>query len=128
MFHVGTNISPTVDNFTIKWSVINPGSQFTGPSQQIGGYIGTGDQSNYLKIVATQDLSGEIQLLLEDNDVVQASSFIQANDLFAVPPDQQFFIFLELEINPLAGTATPTVIYETDSGSTTVSGPPVDSG
>ncbi|MEO0984976.1 MAG: malectin domain-containing carbohydrate-binding protein [Cyanobacteria bacterium J06639_14] len=125
LFHTGVTIAPTVDTFTIKWSIFNPASAFTGSFQQIGGYIGTGDQSNYLKIVAIQHPSGEIQVVLEDNDVVQAESFIQANDLFSVPDNQQ--IFFELEIDPTAATAIPTVTYETGgSNTTTVSGTALD--
>ena len=125
LFHTGVTISPTVETFTAKWSVFNPASEFIGPFQQIGGYIGTGDQSNYLKLVAIQSPNGEIQILLEDNDVVQASSFIQADDLFDVPPDQR--ILLELEVDPTAATATPTITYETgDEATTTVSGNALD--
>ena len=125
LFHTGATIAPTVDTFTVTWSLFNPAGALTGPSQQIGGYIGTGDQSNYLKIVATPDPNGEIQIVLEDNDVVVTTSVIQADDLFNVPPDQQ--IFFELEVNPSAATATPTVSYETGTGEiTTVSGTPLD--
>ncbi len=125
LFHTGVTIDPTVGAFTIKWTVINPAGDFSGDSQQIGGYIGTGDQSNYLKLVAIQSGGGEIELLLENNDVVQTSYFLQADDLFTVPPDQQ--IFFELTINPTAATATPTITYETGGGNTkTVSGPPID--
>jgi hypothetical protein len=119
LFHTGFNLAPTIDTFTIKWTVINP--LLTGPNQQIGGYIGTGDQSNYLKIVATANPAGEIQIVLENNNVVQSEVFLQANNLFTVPPNQQ--IFFELEINPTAGTATPTITYETGGGNTsTVTG------
>ena len=119
LFHTGFKLAPTIDLFKIKWSVINP--LLTGPNQQIGGYIGTGDQSNYLKIVATANPAGEIQILLENNNVVQSQVFIQADDLFTVPVDQQ--IFFEFQINPSAGTATPTITYETGGGNTkTVTG------
>lgn len=125
LFHTGVTISPTVDTFTINWSIFNPASALTGPFQQIGGYIGTGDQSNYLKLVAIQSPEGEIQILLEDNDVVLASSFIQADGLFDVPDNQQ--IFFELEIDPTAATATPTITYQTGGGNTTtVSGTSID--
>ena len=125
LFHTGVNLAPTVEIFTIKWSVFNPGAEFTGSSQQIGGYIGTGDQSNYLKIVAIDGESDEIQILLEDNDVVQSTSFLSADDLFNLPTDQK--IFFELEIDPTAGTVTPTVNYETDSENiTTVTGQAID--
>ncbi|RMF68154.1 MAG: hypothetical protein D6742_05800, partial [Cyanobacteria bacterium J069] len=119
LFHTGFKLAPTVETFTIKWSVVNP--LLTSPNQQIGGYIGTGDQSNYLKIVATANPAGEIQIVLEDNDVVLQNVFLQANNLFSVPVDQQ--IFFEFEINPAAGTATPTITYEIGGGNTnTVTG------
>ncbi len=114
LFHTGVTIAPTVETFNIKWSVFNPGTDFTGSFQQIGGYIGTGDQSNYLKIVAIEGFDDEVQILLEDNDVVQSISFIQADGLLSFPTDQQ--IFLELEIDPLTETAIPTISYETDDG------------
>ncbi|WP_404785217.1 Calx-beta domain-containing protein [Altericista sp. CCNU0014] len=127
LFHTGVTISPTVDTFKIKWTVVNPVSALIGPSQQIGGYIGTGDQSNYLKIVAIKSPDGEIQVLLENNNTVITSSFLQADDLFAVPPDQK--IFFELEIDPSAATATPTITYEIGGGNTkTVSGAAINLG
>ncbi|MEO0868513.1 MAG: hypothetical protein AAFY17_08705, partial [Cyanobacteria bacterium J06642_11] len=102
LFHTGATIAPTVDTFTVKWTVFNPAADFTGNFQQIGGYIGTGDQNNYLKLVAIQNPNGELQVLLEDDDVVQANSFLQANDLFDVPQGQK--IFFELEVDPSAAT------------------------
>ena len=125
LFHTGVTVVPTVETFTVRWSIFNPADALTGSFQQIGGYIGTGDQSNYLKIVAIEGVDGEIQVLLEDNDVVQSQSFIQANDLFDVTPNEQ--IFFELEIDPGAATATPTVIYETgEENTTTVAGTTID--
>ena len=125
LFHTGVTLAQTVETFTIKWSVFNPGTEFTGSFQQIGGYIGTGDQSNYLKIVAIDGFNDEIQILLEDNDIVQSISFISADGLFDLPTNQQ--IFFELEIDPVAGTAIPIVSYETgDENITTVTGEAVD--
>ena len=125
LFHTGMTVAPTVETFNIKWSVFNPADAFTGSFQQIGGYIGTGDQSDYLKIVAIEGLNGEIQVLLEDNDVVQSQSLIQADGLFDVPAGLQ--IFFDLEIDPSDATATPTVTYEIDeNNTTTVSGTAID--
>ncbi len=126
LFHTGLTIGSAVETFTVQWNIFNPTSTFTGPSQEIGGYLGTGDQSNYLKLVATPDdpnnpNDGEIRLLLENNDVVLVDTYIQADGIFAVPDGLQ--IFFRLEVDPGAGTATPTVIYETGPGTTnTVSG------
>ncbi|MEM8828032.1 MAG: malectin domain-containing carbohydrate-binding protein [Cyanobacteria bacterium P01_G01_bin.19] len=125
LFHTGVTVAPTVETFKIKWSVFNPGTDFTGSFQQIGGYIGTGDQSNYLKIVAIEGFASEVQIVLEDNNVVQSISFIEADDLFNFPTDQQ--IFFELEIDPTAGIATPTVSYETSNENVqTVTGEAID--
>ncbi|MEL6931153.1 MAG: malectin domain-containing carbohydrate-binding protein, partial [Cyanobacteria bacterium J06600_6] len=78
------------------------------------------DQSNYLKIVAIDGASETIQILLEDDDVVIAESFIQADDLLSQSSDRQ--IFFELEVNPQAETVIPTVRYETDEGISSVTG------
>ena len=124
LFQTGVTIAPTVDTFTVTWSVFNPASDFTTSSQRIGGFIGTGDQSDFLSITAGPAPNGEIQIVLEENNTTVESTFLQANDLFDVPDGQQ--IFFELEIDPTAATATPTVIYETGNGNTnTVSGGPI---
>ena len=122
LFQTGFKLAPTIDTFTIKWSVVNP--LLTGSNQQIGGYIGTGDQSNYLKIVATANPAGEIQILLENNNAVVTETFIQADDLFTVPVDKQ--IFFELEIVPGAATATPKITYETAGANKVVAGLPIN--
>ena len=123
MFHTGTTISPSVNNFTIEWTVFNPGSSLAENFQQIGGYIGTGDQSNYLKFVAINHPQGEIELVLEEADAT-SSSYIQANDLFQASTSNK--IFLELTIDVNAGTATPRVTYETATGNKVVNGGAVD--
>ena len=115
LFHTGVKISPKTDKFKIKWTVFNPTNvNFTGNFQQIGGYIGTGDQSNYLKLVALKSNKGEIQVALENNDAVLSKSFIQANDLFTVPTNQK--IVFEFEIDSVAATARPTIVYEIGGG------------
>ena len=124
LFHTGVTVQPTVETFNIKWSVFNPGTNFTGSFQQIGGYIGTGDQSNYLKLVAIAGVEETIQIVLEDDDVVIAESFIPAEDLFTYTSDRQ--IFFELEIDPKAKTAIPIVSYQTDEGISTVTGSAID--
>ncbi len=126
LFHTGVTLSPSVETFTVTWSFFNPGTDFTGNFQQIGGYIGTGDQSNYLKVVAIQNNNGEIQVSLEDGDDVVASDLLQADDLFDVDPTDNAKIFIELSVNPDAETATPTIVYEDAFGATkTVNGNPV---
>jgi len=48
--------------------MFNPGNDISENFQQNGGYIGTGDQSNYLKFVAISHPGGEFEVLLEDDD------------------------------------------------------------
>ena len=120
LFHTGVTIPETVETFKIKWSVFNPGANLADSFQQIGGYIGTGDQSNYLKLVAVAGLEESLQILLEDDDVVVAEALIAAPDLLNQSSDRQ--ILFELEIDPQAETAIPTVSYETETGMSTVTG------
>ena len=120
LFHTGATIAPSVDNFTIEWTVFNPGSNLAENFQQIGGYIGTGDQSNYLKFVAINHPQGEFELVLEDADTIETSNYLQANDLFQAPANSKIFLQLAIDVN--AGTATPTVTYETAGGNQVVTG------
>lgn len=115
LFHTGVTVAPNVETLTIKWSTFNPGDAFTGTFQQIGGYIGTGDQANYLKIVAIQHGSGEIQVSLENNNAV-TETFIQADDLFAVAETDFKKIFFQIDVDLATNMATPTVTYEVASG------------
>jgi glucose/arabinose dehydrogenase len=120
LFHTGITVAPSVDTFTIEWTVFNPGGDLAENFQQIGGYIGTGDQSNYLKLVAINHPQGEIELVLEDSDTTVSQSYVQANDLFQVPANSK--IFLRLTIDVSSATATPQISYETANGIQTVSG------
>ncbi len=126
LFHTGVDIGAAVDAFTVSWSFFNPGDALSGNFQQIGGYIGTGDQSNYLKVVAIQHPNGEIQMTLEDADTVTEEIFIQADDIFAVTEAEALKIFVDLAVDVLGETATATVRYETAAGGvTTVGGTPI---
>lgn len=120
LFHTGVTVAPSVDTLTIEWTIFNPTSSLAETFQQLGGYIGTGDQSNYLKFVAIQHPQGEIQLVLEDGDAVANITFIQANDLFQALANSRIYMQLTIDVN--AGTATPVVTYETSGGNQVVSG------
>lgn len=120
LFHTGVTIAPSVETFTVQWTVFNPGSSVSQSYQQIGGYIGTGDQNNYLKLVAIQHPAGELELLFENGDTELADVYYQADDLFQAPANSK--IFLELAVDPNAGIATPTITYETANGNQTVTG------
>ena len=129
LFHTGVSIDPTVETFMVKWKIFNPRDTLIGPFQQLGGYIGTGDQSDYLKIVATQKevdgvLQSGIEVVLESGDEVLPSSyFIQVDDLFDAPENSR--ILFELKVNSVTGIVTPRITYETATGSTTVDGTPI---
>ena len=120
LFQTGVTVAPNVNTLNIEWTVINPADALSTSFQQIGGFIGTGDQSNFLKFVAIQSPSGEFEIVLEDGDSVVSQTFIQADDLFNVPAGSSIVINLEIDVN--AGIATPTAVYETANGNTFVSG------
>ena len=120
LFHTGVTVAPNVDTVNIQWTVFNPGSQLSGNFQQIGGYIGTGDQSNYLKFVAIQHPSGEFEILLEDDDVRESAVYLQANNLFDAPDGSRIFLNLSVDVN--TGLATTTATYENANGGTTTTG------
>nr|MBX2855440.1 hypothetical protein [Paracoccaceae bacterium] len=127
-FQTGVSISPNIDEFTVTWTISNPGTTIFDPSQQIGGYIGTGDQSNFVRIVARPDpdnsspVAGELLVEVEENDVVVASSAIKIADLFAVDVTPDRLMNLKLTIDRAAQTATPTVEYVLDATGNVVDG------
>ena len=132
LFHTGFQLADNVETFTVKWVVANPGaisggSDITNSFQQIGGYIGDGTQSNYLKIVAiatNNDAStANIQILLENNDTISQTIDLPANNIFnnAVLETDSSIVF-ELEINPTAATAIPKATFTTTNGDVTITG------
>jgi hypothetical protein len=132
LFHTGFTLAGNVDTFTVTWVVANPGaytggSDITNNFQQIGGYLGDGSQSNYLKIVAiaTNDdaTAASIQVQLEDGDATTQEISLAANDIFnnGTLVAGSTIVF-ELEIDPRAGTATPKATYSTTSGDVEVTG------
>ena len=124
LFHTGVTIAPNVSTVNVQWTVFNPGNDVFDTFQQIGGYIGTGDQSNYLKFVAIQHPDGEFQVVLEDGDAIEDVGFLQANNLFNAPDGSRIFLNVSIDVN--SGTATPTVTYETANGNTTATGSTID--
>lgn len=124
LFHTGVTIAPSVETFNVRWSFFNPGDAFVGETQQIGGYLGTGEQGNFLKIVAAKDPHGEILVALEDQDVA-TNTYLQADDLFDVLESDAKRIFIDLEVDPDAETATPTITYETETDQAVVVGSPI---
>lgn len=135
-FHTGFQLAANVETFTVQWVVANPGaivggSDITNNFQQIGGYIGDGTQSNYLKIVAiatnnpatgTPPTAG-IQVTLENGDGVAQTFTLPANDIFndAVLVQDSLITF-ELEIDPVAATAVPRATFQTATGEVEITG------
>ena len=123
LFHTGATVAPTVDKFTVQLTTINPFGELgasAGPSQQIGAYIGTGDQSNFLKLVAIHGgaAGGQIQFSLENGNTVGHVKTIAAPGLLERPLDAE--IVFEVLIDRVANTATPKVTYELAGGGTKV--------
>lgn len=135
LFQTGVTLAENVGTVSFEWTVINPvtneASGITGNFQQIGGQIGTGDQSNYLKIVAIQngDTTSGIQIALEDDDIVISTQTLTDPDINVFDADdipQTGRIFLTLDVDVIAGMATPTATYETNSGEKTLTGAVID--
>jgi hypothetical protein len=132
LFHTGFQLAGNVDTFTVQWVVANPGainggSDITNNFQQIGGYIGDGTQSNYLKIVAiaTNNTASQanIQVALEDGDTILQTINLPANAIFnngSLVPDSN--IIFELEIDPGSATAIPKATFSTTNGEVTITG------
>ncbi|MEM6693094.1 MAG: tandem-95 repeat protein [Pseudomonadota bacterium] len=116
LFHTGVKVGETVSTFNVKWTMLNPGSSIVDNFQQIGGYIGTGDQSNYLKIVGIEFGNGggnaKMQVALENNDSVSAYT-IDIPDLFAASVVDTETLTIELLVDVEAETALPSITYIT---------------
>ncbi len=115
LFHTGMSIGSSVEVFDIDWSMYNPAAEWTAAtSQQLGGYIGTGDQDNYLKVVASAANGGSIQVLLEDAGIVLYDmSFDAPGLLTGVDTDE---IRVNMHVDLPAQTVTPTVGYDLPGG------------
>ena len=124
LFQTGVTVASNVNTLNIAWTVINPTDALSQSFQQIGGFIGTGDQSNLLKFVAIQNPSGELEVVLENNDTIVSQTAIQADGLFDVPAGSNIVFNLQIDVN--SGTATPTATYQTANGTSTVSGFNID--
>ncbi|MEM9263319.1 MAG: malectin domain-containing carbohydrate-binding protein, partial [Pseudomonadota bacterium] len=149
LFQSGFRVTPGVETFTARWVVGNPGLDIpddatgenngfvSGTNQEIGGFLGTGDQSNILRVVATHaggssgNSGAGFIVELENDDIIQSSQFISAADLFDnVNEIDNIFetITIEILVDRANGTATPTITYVNGgtTDTTTVVGDPVD--
>ncbi len=118
VFQTGMTIDPGVAVFDVVWSMYNPATEWTEDSlQQIGGYLGPGDQDNYLKVVATAQNGGSIQVLLEDNGLLVSDTSLSAPGLLTGATTDK--ITVTMRVDTVAETVVPTVSYDLPDGSET---------
>ena len=119
VFQTGVALAPDIQTFNVKWTAINPFPGLpTAPTvREIGGFIGTGDQSNFLKVVAGP--SGML-FQLESNGAVIASQTLNAPGVGTAPAGSN--LVFELLVNRATSQATPSVTYTGSSGPVKVTG------
>ncbi|MBX2855343.1 MAG: cadherin-like domain-containing protein, partial [Rhodobacteraceae bacterium] len=125
-FHTGFRAIPGLDSIDVKVSLINPFESGSVAGQEYGAYLGVGDQSNFLKIVAAGGQSNEILVQLENSDSILQTSTINADGIFDGSGVRFIDVSFEIDLN--ADTITPVVAYQTSQGGafTTVAGSPID--
>ena len=113
------NVTSTTAPFTVSSNIVGPIFAATPQNHQSAGiYIGTGSQSDYLKIVANANGgSGGIQVVYEKNDV-------PTNFQYNVPAVSNASYFkLLLSVNPQQGTVQPK--YSLAGGAVVPVGSPI---
>ncbi|MDM0110319.1 malectin domain-containing carbohydrate-binding protein, partial [Variovorax sp. J22R24] len=119
VFQTGIALAPDVQTFNVKWTAINPfpGLPAAPTVREIGGFIGTGDQSNFLKVVAGPN---GMLFQLESNGAVSASQTLNAPGVGTAPANSN--LVFELLVNRATSQATPSVTYTGSSGPVKVTG------
>ncbi|MCI0492970.1 MAG: hypothetical protein L0Z07_08540, partial [Planctomycetes bacterium] len=98
-FQFGVNVANETVPLAAKSSVAAPFSGLVPqPGQEMGMYIGTGDQDNYVQIVLSGDNGGSVQLMQEIGGVFTSL----ASHSLAMPGPG--FVDFELVIDPVAST------------------------
>ena len=112
-FLLGIDVDTASPPFVVNWRVNSPYFEVGGsPStpvnyQSFGGFIGTGSQDDYLKVVVNaQSGAGGIEVLLEDGGATTSQSYTTAvvGDIL-----NSIYADLFLTIDPAALTAQPAV-------------------
>ena len=117
-FQFGVNVAGQTAPFTAKTSVAAPFGALTPQlGQEMGFFIGTGDQDNYVQIVLSGDSGGSVQVMKEVGGVFTAV----ASQSLALPGPG--FVDLNLTIDPIANTVQAS--YVVDGGALVVLGSPV---
>ena len=119
VFQTGVALAPDIQTFNVNWTAINPfpGLPTVPTVREIGGFIGTGDQSNFLKVVAGP--SGML-FQLESNGATIASQTLNAPGVATAPAGSN--LVFELLVNRPTSQATPSVTYTGNSGPVKVTG------
>ena len=125
LFQTGISVAPNVETFNIKWTAINPFPGLVGihDGQQIGGYIGTGDQDNFLKVAVGPNGTNEVLFELESNGVTIASQALDEDGLLMASANSS--LVFNLAIDRATSQATPSVTYAGTNGPTTLTGTPI---
>ena len=98
-FQFGVNVGGATTPFMARTSVVGPFNGLTPQAgQEMGLYIGTGDQDNFIQIVLSGDNGGSIKLGIE---VAGSFSTIASQNL-AMPGSS--FVELRLTIDPVSDT------------------------
>lgn len=115
-YQFGVDVAANVDSFVITTKLDNPFNDIASPAnfQNAGFFIGTGDQANYVKVVAgAGTLNGKsnmpmIELVFESNNQVVAQQKISVpvfgGNLALTPLDN---MKLTLTVDPDTGSVTP---------------------
>jgi len=125
-YQFGIDIGADVATYTVTGKVNNPfDSTAPANSQSVGFFIGTGDQANYVRLVAGAATVGGvantpvIEMLVETGDVVVARHTFAApvfgSGQKAITASDS--ILLHIKVDPVAGTVTPG--WTVSRGSTT---------
>jgi hypothetical protein len=114
-FQFGLNIRPDVDEFIIETKMDNPfgGDGATLPTdyKNMGLFIGTGDQDNYLKIVAHNNGGkGGIEVAFE-NSAQYAFKKMYAAAITGPNIETLDSITVRLKVDPSTGKVTPSWSY-----------------
>ncbi|WP_425397970.1 malectin domain-containing carbohydrate-binding protein [Aeoliella sp.] len=117
-FQFGVDVSSAVQRYVATTSLLGPFAQMTPQAgQEMGFYIGTGDQDNYIQFVLSGDNGGELQVVKEvaGVDTVEATVPITISGLSVLN--------LYLSIDPLTNMLQAS--YEANGGERTAVGPEI---
>ena len=115
VFQTGVALAPDIQTFNVKWTAINPFPGLpTAPTvREIGGFIGTGDQSNFLKVVAGPN---GMLFQLESNGAVIASQTLNAPGVGTAPAGSNLVFELLVNRAHVAGHAVGDLYRQQRAG------------